>query len=78
MKPSVLRHELRNNIGNNETNKNKIGCPYGTVPILRNFNEYNTKAQLFEEKYFHPLSADSHGIHVSMHFNFLITVYMSL
>jgi len=68
MKPSVSRHELRNQTDNTKTYKNKMGCPDGTVPILRNSKEYITNAQLFAEKYFHPLSSESPGSHVSIQF----------
>ncbi|CAH8272218.1 unnamed protein product [Arabidopsis lyrata] len=44
MKPSISRTELRNHIGNNKSYSKKTGCPDGTVPILRNSNEYNIKA----------------------------------
>ncbi|XP_019095854.1 PREDICTED: uncharacterized protein LOC104763020 [Camelina sativa] len=64
MKPSVSIHELRNHIDNNKSYSSEIGCPDGTVPILRISNEYNTKAQLFSEKYFHPLTVDNPGAHI--------------
>ena len=65
MKSSVSRPELKMQIGKNETsNKRKIGCPNGSVPILRNTKEYVTNSQMFAEKHFHPLSADSPGTHV--------------
>ncbi|CAD5332667.1 unnamed protein product [Arabidopsis thaliana] len=51
--------------GNNKSYSKKTGCPDGTVPILRNSNEYNTKAQLFAEKYFHPLSTHKSGAHIA-------------
>lgn len=69
MKPSVSRSELKNQTGNNKTFKKKLGCPHGTVPILRNSKEYITNTQLFTEKYFHPLSGDSPGTHVSIQFS---------
>ncbi|OAO93784.1 hypothetical protein AXX17_AT5G25330 [Arabidopsis thaliana] len=65
MKPSISRDELRNHVGNNKSYSKKTGCPDGTVPILRNSNEYNTKAQLFAEKYFHPLSTHKSGAHIA-------------
>lgn len=71
MKPSVARHELKNQTDNTKTYKNKMGCPHGTVPILRNSKEYITNAQLFAEKYVYPLSGDSPGTHVSFQFFFL-------
>ncbi|KAL0713463.1 hypothetical protein Bca4012_020441 [Brassica carinata] len=64
MKPSVSRHELKIRTGKNETsNKNEIECPNRTVPILRSTEEFITNSQLFAEKHFHPLSADSPGTH---------------
>jgi len=69
MKPSISRDELRNHVGNNKSYSKKTGCPDGTVPILRNSNEYNTKAQLFAEKYFHPLSTHKSGAHVNIQFS---------
>ncbi|KAF8100614.1 hypothetical protein N665_0220s0018 [Sinapis alba] len=66
MKPSVSRPELKMQTWKNETsNKKKIGCPTGTVPILRNTKEYVTNSQMFAEKHFHPLSADSPGTHIA-------------
>ncbi|KAG7610365.1 Neprosin [Arabidopsis suecica] len=65
IKPSVSRHELRNQTDNTKTYKNEMGCPDGTVPILRNSKEYISNAQLFAEKYFHPLSSESPGSHVA-------------
>ncbi|KAG7556469.1 Neprosin [Arabidopsis suecica] len=65
MKPSVARHELKNQTDNTKTYKNKMGCPHGTVPILRNSKEYITNAQLFAEKYVYPLSGDSPGTHIA-------------
>ncbi|XP_010493800.1 PREDICTED: uncharacterized protein LOC104771021 [Camelina sativa] len=64
MKPSVSRHELKNHIENNKSYSKKIGCSDGTVPILRISNEYNTKAQFFAEKYLHPLTGDTPGVHI--------------
>ena len=73
MKPSVSRLELKMQTGKNETsNKKKIGCPNGTVPILRNTKEFFTNSQIFAENHFLPLSADSPGTHVSTRLNFLI------
>lgn len=69
MKPSLSRHELKNQTSNNKTYKTKIKCPYGTIPVLRNTKEFNTKAQLLAAKYFNPLSADSPGTHVNIHFS---------
>ncbi|KAF3561402.1 hypothetical protein DY000_02013081 [Brassica cretica] len=64
MKSSISRNELKMQTGKNETsNKRKIVCPNGTVPILRNTKEYVTNSQVFAEKHFHPLSADSPGTH---------------
>lgn len=68
MKPSFSRRELNNQTGNNKIYKKKIGCPHGTVPIMRNSTEYITNAQNFAEKYFHMLSGDSPGTHVSIQF----------
>ncbi|KAL1212640.1 Protein neprosin [Cardamine amara subsp. amara] len=65
MKPSVSRPELNNQFGKNKTYKKKMGCPDGTVPILRSSEEYISNAQLFAEKYFHPLSSDSPGTHIA-------------
>ncbi|XP_020876276.1 uncharacterized protein LOC9308230 isoform X2 [Arabidopsis lyrata subsp. lyrata] len=65
MKPSFARHELKNQTDNTKTYKNKMGCPHGTVPILRNSKEYITNAQLFAEKYVYPLSGDSPGTHIA-------------
>jgi len=69
MKPSLSRHELKNQTSNNKTYKKDIECPYGTIPVLRNTKEFNTKAQLLAAKYFNPLSADSPGTHVRIHFS---------
>ncbi|KAG2259485.1 hypothetical protein Bca52824_078779 [Brassica carinata] len=69
-KSSVSRPELKMQTGKNETsNKRKIVCPNDTVPILRNTKEYVTNSQMFAEKHFHPLSADSPGTHVYMETN---------
>ncbi|KAJ4888571.1 hypothetical protein Rs2_28319 [Raphanus sativus] len=66
MKSSVSRPELKMQTSKNETsNKNKIGCPNGTVPILRNTKEYVTNSQIFSEKHFHLLSPDSPGLHIA-------------
>ncbi|KAF8100615.1 hypothetical protein N665_0220s0019 [Sinapis alba] len=66
MKSSVSRPELKMQTGKTETsNKRKIGCPIGTVPILKNTKEYVTNSQMFAEKNFHPLSADSPGTHIA-------------
>ncbi|CAN8277262.1 unnamed protein product [Cochlearia groenlandica] len=65
MKPSVSRYGFKNRSDNIRTNKKKIRCPYGTVPILRNSKEYNTKSQLFAENYFHSLSVNNPGIHTA-------------
>ncbi|AED97317.1 unnamed protein product [Arabidopsis thaliana] len=65
MKPSLSRHELKNQTSNNKTYKKDIECPYGTIPVLRNTKEFNTKAQLLAAKYFNPLSADSPGTHIA-------------
>ncbi|XP_056844102.1 uncharacterized protein LOC130496228 [Raphanus sativus] len=66
MKPSVSRPEFKMQTGKNETsNKNKIGCPNGTVPILRNTKKFVTNSQIFAESHFHPLSADSPGTHIA-------------
>ncbi|WZZ86900.1 hypothetical protein YC2023_115479 [Brassica napus] len=66
MKSSISRNELKMQTGKNETsNKRKIVCPNGTVPILRNTKEYVTNSQVFAEKHFHPLSADSPGTHIA-------------
>ena len=79
MKSSISRNELKMQTGKNETsNKRKIVCPNGTVPILRNTKEYVTNSQVFAEKHFHPLSADSPGTHVSTHLNFLNTIDLIL
>ncbi|KAL0757295.1 hypothetical protein Bca101_094963 [Brassica carinata] len=65
-KSSVSRPELKMQTGKNETsNKRKIVCPNDTVPILRNTKEYVTNSQMFAEKHFHPLSADSPGTHIA-------------
>lgn len=45
--------------------KNIIGCPNGTVPILENIKDHAANTQHFAEKYFNPLTAESHGTHVS-------------
>ncbi|WZZ49524.1 hypothetical protein YC2023_049631 [Brassica napus] len=59
-------HELKMQTGKNETSdKRKIECPNGTVPILRNTKEYVTNSQVFAEEHFHPLSADSPGTHIA-------------
>ncbi|CAN6833056.1 unnamed protein product [Brassica oleracea] len=66
MKSSISRHELKMQTGKNETSdKRKIVCPNGTVPILRNTKEYVTNSQVFAEEHFHPLSADSPGTHIA-------------
>lgn len=64
MKPSFSR------LGNKKTYKKEIGCPDGTVPILRNTKEFIINSQFSAENYFHPLSLDSPGTHVSAHFNY--------
>nr|VDD27042.1 unnamed protein product [Brassica oleracea] len=66
MKPS--RTELNSQTGNNITQKNKIKCPDGTIPVLRNTKDFLTSANLFPENYVHPQSVDSPGTHVSIHF----------
>ncbi|XP_006282377.2 uncharacterized protein LOC17876699 [Capsella rubella] len=65
MKPSVSIHEIKNQTQINKTYKEKIKCPYGTVPIVRRTNEFITNAQLLADKYFHPLSPDSSGTHIA-------------
>ncbi|KAG2289355.1 hypothetical protein Bca52824_048959 [Brassica carinata] len=66
LKSSISRHELKMQTGKNETSdKRKIECPNGTVPILRNTKEYVTNSQVFAEEHFHPLSADSPGTHIA-------------
>ncbi|KAG2301279.1 hypothetical protein Bca52824_029930 [Brassica carinata] len=66
MKSSISRPELKMQTGKNETsNKRKIVCPNGSVPILRNTKEYVTNSQVFAEKHFHSLSADSPGTHIN-------------
>lgn len=67
MKPSVSRSELKNQTSNNKTYKKKIWCPYETVPVLRNANEFMTNTQFVIDQYFHPLSVDSPGTHVSVY-----------
>ncbi|XP_024006825.1 uncharacterized protein LOC18011571 [Eutrema salsugineum] len=65
MKPSVPRPGFKNQTDDNETYKNKIDCPDGTVPILRTTKEYVSNAQRFSELHFNPLTADSPGTHIS-------------
>ncbi|XP_018462113.2 uncharacterized protein LOC108833176 [Raphanus sativus] len=66
MKSSISRPELKMQTGKNETsNKTKLECPNGTVPILRNTKGFATNSQIFAEKNFHPLSADSPGMHIA-------------
>ncbi|EOA12655.1 hypothetical protein CARUB_v10027734mg [Capsella rubella] len=60
MKPSASRLELKNQTSNNYVYKKKIGCPYGTVPVLRNSKEY-----IINTQYFHPLSRDRPGTHIA-------------
>lgn len=76
MKPSVLKPILKNQTGTNKTYMKKIGCPDGTVPISRISKEHISNTQLFPDKYFHPLTGDSPGTHVSIKvsFNSLILV----
>ncbi|KAF8093696.1 hypothetical protein N665_0380s0016 [Sinapis alba] len=65
-KPSLSRPELKMRTGKNETSsKNKIGCPNGTVPILRSTKEFITNSKMFAKKHFHLLSADSPGTHIA-------------
>ncbi|CAN7004268.1 unnamed protein product [Brassica oleracea var. botrytis] len=63
MKPS--RTELNSQTGNNITQKNKIKCPDGTIPVLRNTKDFLTSANLFPENYVHPQSVDSPGTHIA-------------
>ncbi|CAH2035941.1 unnamed protein product, partial [Thlaspi arvense] len=63
MQPSVSRHEIKKQIGNNKTFK-KMKCPYGTVPVLRNTKEFISSAQLFVNNS-HLISADSPGTHIN-------------
>ncbi|CAH8313905.1 unnamed protein product [Eruca vesicaria subsp. sativa] len=63
MKPS--RTQLNSQTSNSITHKNKIKCPDGTVPVLRNTKEFVTNDNLFAEKYVHPQSADSPGTHIA-------------
>ncbi|CAN7045739.1 hypothetical protein IGI04_008411 [Brassica rapa subsp. trilocularis] len=66
MKPSLSRPELKMRTEKNETsNQNKIGCPNGTVPILRSTKEFIINSQMFAENNFHMLSADSPGTHIA-------------
>ncbi|KAJ4866017.1 hypothetical protein Rs2_52465 [Raphanus sativus] len=66
MKSSISRPELKMQTGKNETsNKTKLECPNGTVPILRNTKGFATNSQIFAEKNFHSLSADSPGMHIA-------------
>ncbi|KAG2302394.1 hypothetical protein Bca52824_031045 [Brassica carinata] len=66
VKPSVSRPELKMQTGNNETsNKKKIRCPNGTVPILRNTKEFIKNSQFFAKKHIHPLTVDSPGTHIA-------------
>ncbi|KAG2303213.1 hypothetical protein Bca52824_031864 [Brassica carinata] len=63
---SISRPELKMQTGENKTsNKKKIECPNGTVPILKNTKEYVKNSQVFVEKHLHPLSADSPGLHIA-------------
>ncbi|CAF2144641.1 hypothetical protein IGI04_008430 [Brassica rapa subsp. trilocularis] len=63
MKPS--RTELNSQTGNSITQKNKIKCPDGTIPVLRNTKDFLTSANLFPENYVHPQSVDSPGTHIA-------------
>ncbi|VVB14074.1 unnamed protein product [Arabis nemorensis] len=66
MKPTVSRTELKNHTGDDKTSfKTRIGCPTGTVPILRNIKEFITTSEHFADKDLHPLSADSPGTHIA-------------
>ncbi|CAN8267714.1 unnamed protein product [Cochlearia groenlandica] len=66
MKPSVSKVELKDQTRNNKKyNEKNIGCPHGTVPILRNTKEFFTNSQTFAKKYFNPLSVDSPGTHIA-------------
>ncbi|CAN6805308.1 unnamed protein product [Brassica oleracea] len=47
----------------NKMRKNIIGCPNGTVPILKNIKDHAANTQYFAEKYFNPLTVESHGTH---------------
>lgn len=49
----------------NKMRTNIIGCPNGTVPILKNIKDHAANTQYFAEKYFNPLTVESHGTHVS-------------
>ncbi|KAL0694810.1 hypothetical protein Bca4012_061990 [Brassica carinata] len=63
---SISRPELKMQTAENKTsNKKKIECPNGTVPILKNTKEYVKNSQVFVEKHLHPLSADSPGLHIA-------------
>ncbi|CAN6858852.1 unnamed protein product [Brassica oleracea] len=65
MKPSVSRTKLKSQIGIKKIQKQKIPCPDGTIPVLRNTKEFITNAQVLADKHFHPLTADSPGTHIS-------------
>ena len=65
MKPSVSRTKLKSQIGIKKIQKQKIPCPDGTIPVLRNTKEFITNAQVLADKHFHPLTADSPGTHVN-------------
>nr|VDD26980.1 unnamed protein product [Brassica oleracea] len=65
IKPSVSRTKLKSQIGIKKVQKQKIPCPDGTIPVLRNTKEFITNAQVLADKHFHPLTADSRGTHIS-------------
>ncbi|KFK27785.1 hypothetical protein AALP_AA8G429100 [Arabis alpina] len=65
MKPTVSRIEFNNHTSDKTSFKKRIGCPTGTVPILRNTKEFITSLQHFADKYLHPSTADSPGTHLA-------------
>ncbi|KAL0709211.1 hypothetical protein Bca4012_016189 [Brassica carinata] len=53
----------KSNQFHNEMRKNVIGCPNGTVPILKNIKDHAPNTQYSAEMYLNPLTAESHGTH---------------
>lgn len=74
MEPSFAIPQLKYQVENKY--EKIIDCPNGTVPILRNTKEYVANAQYFTEKYFNPLTVDSHGTHVSIRLYFIFSYYL--
>lgn len=65
MEPSFSIPKPKNKVTRESKKKQIIQCPNGTVPILKNTEEYVANAQYWVEKHSHPLTVESHGTHVS-------------